>query len=86
MVKKPSYEELEQRVKELEKAALERKKAEEPLQEFEQEKEIILKSLVEHVIYQDTEMRILWANRAACESVNLTQEQLLGRFCYEIWP
>jgi PAS domain S-box-containing protein len=86
VVKKPSYEELEQRVKELEKAALERKKAEEPLQEFEQEKEIILKSLVEHVIYQDTEMRILWANRAACESVNLTQEQLLGRFCYEIWP
>ena len=51
MVKKPSYEELEQRVKELEKAALERKKAEEPLQEFEQEKEVILKSLVEHVIY-----------------------------------
>ena len=86
MVKKPSYEELEQRVKELEKAALERKKAEEPLQEFEKEKEIILKSLVEHVIYQDTEMRILWANRAACESVNLTREQLLGRFCYEIWP
>ncbi len=86
MVKKPSYEELEQRVKELEKAALERKKAEEPLQEFEQEKEIILKSLVEHVVYQDTEMRILWANRAACESVNLTREQLLGRFCYEIWP
>jgi PAS domain S-box-containing protein len=86
VVKKPSYEELEQRVKELEKAALERKKAEEPLQEFEQEKEIILNSLVEHVIYQDTEMRILWANRAACESVNLTQEQLLGRFCYEIWP
>ena len=86
MVKKPSYEELEQRVKELEKAALERERAEEPLQEFEQEKEIILKSLVEHVIYQDTEMRILWANRAACESVNLTREQLLGRFCYEIWP
>jgi PAS domain S-box-containing protein len=86
VVKKPSYEELEQRVKELEKAALERKKAEEPLQEFEKEKEIILKSLVEHVIYQDTEMRILWANRAACESVNLTREQLLGRFCYEIWP
>jgi len=86
MAKKPTYEKLEQRIKELEKAALEGQKAEEPLREFEQEKEIILKSLVEHVIYQDTEMRILWANRAACESVNLTREQLLGRFCYEIWP
>jgi len=86
MAKKPTYEKLEQRIKELEKAVLERKRTEKPLQEFEQEKEIILKSLVEHVIYQDTEMRILWANRAACESVNLTREQLLGRFCYEIWP
>jgi PAS domain S-box-containing protein len=86
MAKKPTYEKLEQRIKELEKAVLERKRTEKPLQEFEQEKEIILKSLVEHVIYQDTEMRILWANRAACESVNMTHEQLFGRFCYEIWP
>jgi len=86
MATKPTHEKLKQRVKELEKADLEHKRAQEPLQEFEQEKEIILRSLVEHVLYQDTEMRILWANRAACESVNLTREQLLGRFCYEIWP
>jgi len=86
MAKKPACEKLEQRIKELEKAALKCQKAEKPLKEFEQEKEIILKSLVEHVIYQDTEMRILWANRAACESANMTREQLLGRFCYEIWP
>ncbi|MBW1737236.1 MAG: PAS domain-containing protein [Deltaproteobacteria bacterium] len=86
MAQKPTYEKLEQRIQELEKAALERQKVERPLEEFEQEKEIILKSLFEHVIYQDTEMRILWANRAACESVNMPHEQLLGRFCYEIWP
>jgi PAS domain S-box-containing protein len=86
MAQKPTYEKLEQRIKELEKAARERRKTKRPLQEFEQEKEIILKSLMEHVIYQDPEMRILWANRAACESVNLTHEQLLGRHCYEVWP
>ena len=86
MAKKPTYEQLEQRIKEIEKTSFEHQKAEQPLQEFEQEKELILNSLVEHVIYQDTEMRILWANRAACESANLTREQLLGRFCYEIWP
>jgi PAS domain S-box-containing protein len=62
------------------------KRAEEALQESEQEKETVLNSLIEHVVHQDTEMRILWANRAAYESVNLTREQLLGRFCYEIWP
>jgi len=63
----------------------ERKKYERALRKSKQEKELILNSLVEHVIYQDTELRILWANRAASESVNLTQEELVGRFCYEIW-
>ncbi len=86
MAKMPTYEELEQRVQELEKRAFERKKEQETVTDTMVEKESILNSLVEHVIHQDTEMRVLWANRAACESVNLTREQLLGRFCYEIWP
>ena len=86
MSKTPTYEELEQRVQELEKLAVERTKGEETVTDSMEEKETILNSLVEHVIHQDTEMRVLWANRAACESVNLTREQLSGRFCYEIWP
>jgi signal transduction histidine kinase len=67
MGQKPTYQELEQKIEEL-------------------EKQTILDSLVEHVIHQDTEMRVLWANRAACESANLTRDQILGRRCYEIWP
>jgi PAS domain S-box-containing protein len=63
----------------------ERKKYEVSLRESKQEKELILNSLVEHVIYQDTELRILWANRAVCNSVNLNLEEVLGRFCYEIF-
>jgi PAS domain S-box-containing protein len=86
MGKKPTYQELEQKVKELEKTVLERKTGEKALKDAKQEKETILDSLVEHVVHQDTEMRVLWANRAACESVNLTRDQLLGRCCYEIWP
>jgi PAS domain S-box-containing protein len=63
----------------------ERKKYEKVLQESKQEKELILNSLVEHVVYQDTELRILWANRAVCNSVNLKLEEVVGRFCYEIF-
>ena len=85
MAKTPTYEELEQRVKELETLAGKRKTWEERVTDDRKEKETILNSLVEHVTHQDTEMRGLWANRAACESANLTREQLLGRFCYEIW-
>jgi PAS domain S-box-containing protein len=62
-----------------------RKDAENALQKAEQEKEKILDSLAELVAYQDRDMRILWANRAACESVNLTRDQITGRHCYELW-
>ena len=31
-------------------------------------------------------MRVLWPNRAACESAGLAREELVGRYCYEIWP
>jgi len=61
------------------------KRMEDDLRKNVQEKTSILDSLVEHVVYQDREMKILWANRAACESVQMKREDLLGRHCHEIW-
>jgi len=51
----------------------------------EQEIGAILESFPEIITYHDIEHRILWANRAAVESVDLTPEQLIGCHCYEIW-
>ncbi len=62
------------------------KRVEETLNGVEREKDIILNSLVEHVIHEDTSMRILWANQAACKSAGLEHEELVGHHCYEIWP
>lgn len=62
-----------------------RKRAEEALEQAEREKETILDSLVELVIHQDRDMAILWANRAACASVGMKRDQLIGRRCYEFW-
>jgi len=62
-----------------------RKEAEQALEKAEQEKETILDSLTELVIYQDRDMTVLWANRAAYESVGMTREQVIGRHCYELW-
>jgi PAS domain S-box-containing protein/putative nucleotidyltransferase with HDIG domain len=45
-----------------------------------------LDAMSELVIYQDPEMKVLWANRASAESVGQSLEQLRGRYCYEIWP
>lgn len=76
MVKKPSYEELEQRVKELEAA----------LRDSEPEQTTIIDLQPYHSVIQSLDNRILWANRAAFESVGMSREELIGRYCYEIWP
>jgi PAS domain S-box-containing protein len=64
----------------------ERLRAQHALLDAEKEKEMILDSLMEHVILDDREMRIIWPNRAACESAGLSRSELIGRHCYEIWP
>lgn len=79
-------EELRRRVAELEATQTKHLAVERVLQQMEQEKQTILDSLVEHVIFHDMEMRVQWANRAACDSVNMSREELVGRHCYELWP
>jgi PAS domain S-box-containing protein len=76
---------LRQRITELEALGAERKLAEQELQKSEREKALILSTLSELVTYQDNELRIKWANRAAGESVGLPTDQLVGHHCYEIW-
>jgi PAS domain S-box-containing protein len=62
-----------------------RKRAEESLVKAGHEKNSILNSLFEHVVYVDLEMRILWANTAACKSLNLTRDEVIGGHCFELW-
>ncbi len=61
------------------------KEAEERLRESEQDKALILDSASELIVYQDTDHRVMWANRAAGESVGERPEKLVGQKCFEIW-
>jgi PAS domain S-box-containing protein len=63
----------------------ERKRMEEALQESERQKDLILNATAEMVAYYDTDLSIIWANRAAAESVGKTPEEMVGLHCYEIW-
>jgi PAS domain S-box-containing protein len=63
-----------------------RKQAEEAAGLAEWEKEVILDSLAERIVHLDRDTSILWANRAACASAGKTREQIVGRFCHEVWP
>jgi len=78
-------ESLRQVVAALKQEKTQREQAEEALRESEQERAAILNTMSEHVVYRDLGMRVLWANRAAAQSVGLAPEQLVGRHCYEIW-
>ena len=64
---------------------IERTRAREALRESERQKNLILNSMAEMVAYYDTDLRIVWANRASGESVGRPPEELVGLHCYEIW-
>ncbi|MFW6181535.1 MAG: PAS domain-containing hybrid sensor histidine kinase/response regulator [Spirochaetota bacterium] len=63
----------------------EHKHAEEALRESEAQKELILNATVETVQYYDTELRVVWVNRASAASVGASPGELVGRYCYEVW-
>ena len=63
----------------------ERHRAEDAHRKSEQEKEAILNSMSEEVVYHDTEHRIVWANRMARERIGLAPDELVGRRCYQVF-
>jgi PAS domain S-box-containing protein len=77
-----AHDDLEMRVKE---RTAELARTTEALKASEQEKSLILNITDAHVIYYDAGMNILWANKAAGDSVNMTQEELQKLHCWEVW-
>ena len=83
---------LKQKISELEQSEVmsicrditELKHAEEALHKAEREKSAILDAMSEIVIYLDTDMRIVWSNRATNQQFNVTPDQVKGRHCYEV--
>ena len=55
-----------------------------PFQQLEQAKPLF-NVLSEHVVFQDTDHVIRWANTAAAQSVDSTSSDLQGKHCYQIW-
>jgi PAS domain S-box-containing protein len=45
----------------------------------------LLDCIEELVVYHDTGMKVIWANKAAYDSLNLSQGDVVGRHCYAIW-
>ncbi|MFO7797849.1 MAG: PAS domain-containing protein [Promethearchaeati archaeon] len=45
----------------------------------------VLENLIEHIVFQDNNHTILWANEAAIKSINADLSDLVGKKCYEVW-
>jgi PAS domain S-box-containing protein len=55
----------------------------EELSKSEQEKAIILDAMTELVLFMDTDLRVIWANKAMHEAFNLKPGHLNGKHCYK---
>ena len=61
------------------------KKAEDYLKKSEAEKTSILNGISELLVFQDNENNIIWANKAAGDSVGMPVDDLYGLKCYKVW-
>ena len=77
--------ELRRRIAELELSEPAGTPTREEYTQSEIEKTLILDSIDDLVAYHNTDMTVLWVNKAAAESVGSSIEQLKGCHCYEIW-
>ncbi|MGQ9618777.1 MAG: PAS domain S-box protein [Candidatus Aminicenantia bacterium] len=49
------------------------------------EERSILDNVPDLITFQDKELKVVWANKSAGDSVGLKRESLIGKHCYEIW-
>jgi len=79
MAQKPTYEELEQRINELEAEANHRKQAEEELRESEERYRSLLYRIQAAVVVHNSDTQIIASNPKAQDLLGLTEDQMLGK-------
>ncbi len=60
-------------------------RAEETLRASEAQKNAILNGITSNIALVDRDLKILWTNKAAANSVNMRTEDMVGRFCHSFW-
>lgn len=76
---------LERANEELKSEIEERKKVENALRKSKNEWQNLFDSITEIVTIQDTDMRIVQANKAAAQLFDVNPEDLINRYCYEVF-
>lgn len=85
MTSKPTYEDLEQRIKDLEKENVRHKQDLKMLSVSDGQKKAILDGFTINLAFVNENLEVIWANTASAESVGKPPSDLIGRKCHEIW-
>jgi len=59
--------------------------SQEALRKSEEEKSLILNTTKEIIVYYDTDLNIIWVNRALAEHLGTDVEELIGMNCTDVW-
>ncbi len=59
--------------------------AEMKLQISEAQKNAILNGISANIAFVDKDLKIIWANKAAADSVNKSPDEMVGHTCYHFW-
>jgi len=63
----------------------ERKQTEIKLKISEAQKNAILNGIKSNIAFVDKDLKIIWANKTAADSVNKTSEEMIGQTCHHFW-
>ncbi|MFZ4548205.1 MAG: PAS domain-containing protein, partial [Bacteroidales bacterium] len=55
------------------------------LQISEAQKNAILNGISTNIAFVDKDLKIIWANKTAADSVNKTPEEMIGQTCHHFW-
>ncbi|MCE7742651.1 MAG: PAS domain S-box protein [Candidatus Heimdallarchaeota archaeon] len=48
-------------------------------------KSMFLDFLTEHIIFYDTDLKIIWSNKIASDLLGQTSNEIMGEICYKLW-
>ncbi|MGD8892197.1 MAG: PAS domain S-box protein [Desulfobacterales bacterium] len=85
MPKKPTYEEIERRLEELDKEAVNYKRTEQALQESEKRFKNVTNSIEELLVLLDQNFKVQLINSTLAKAYNLSVDEFAGKHCYEFF-